>query len=80
MSAEGRESGMLESSGSPEFRRAFRVLIILVASYLPVAGVVGVIGWMMAHSLVPLMVAAGLYVVAIAVVGLKAWRARGTHA
>ncbi|HEY0564310.1 MAG TPA: hypothetical protein VGC88_01930 [Terriglobales bacterium] len=79
MSAEGRGSGLLEESGSPEFRRAFRVLIILVASYLPVAGLVGIAGWMAAHSLVPLMVAAGLYVVAIAVVGLKAWRERKTQ-
>jgi hypothetical protein len=67
---------MLEPTGSPAYRRSFRILVILVVSYLPVAGLAGVIGWTVAHSLMPLVITAALYLLAIALFGFKAWRAR----
>jgi hypothetical protein len=61
---------------SPAYHRLYRILIVLVASYLPVVGVVGFLGYVFLHTMILFWVLGGAYFVAFLIFGLQAFRAR----
>ncbi|MEO8727120.1 MAG: hypothetical protein ABI383_13485 [Acidobacteriaceae bacterium] len=65
------------SSYEQKFNRTSKLLLWLAATFLPVAGAIGILGIFFFHSLLTLWIVGGAYLAAFIILGVKgAWEYR----
>lgn len=57
-----------------QFTRTSKLLLVLVAAFLPVSGAIGILGVFFFHSLLTLWIVGGAFILAFIVLGIKGAR------